>query len=94
MRLVLPSEVEVFDDYDTAENGHYEVMPEKPCVSNGLEKGHDSFVGARPGGTEKGSLRAGSIEPSNSSKHKFKTKPDKNSKLKYVPKQTHKAMGE
>ncbi|XP_074585433.1 uncharacterized protein LOC141841199 isoform X2 [Curcuma longa] len=88
VRLVLPSEVEVFDDYDTAENGHYEVMPENPCVPNGLEKGHDSFVGGRSGSTEKESLRAGSIEPSNSSKHKFRTKPEKNSKLKYVPKQT------
>ncbi|KAG6512321.1 hypothetical protein ZIOFF_030421 [Zingiber officinale] len=94
VRLVLPFEVEVSDDYDTAENGHYEMMPEKPCASNGMEKGYDSFVGGRSCSTEKASRRAGSIEPSNSSKHKFKTKPEKDSKLKYVPKQTHNAMGE
>ncbi|XP_042380974.1 uncharacterized protein LOC121973650 [Zingiber officinale] len=86
VRLVLPFEVEVSDDYDTAENGHYEIMPEKPCASNGMEKGYDSFVGGRSCSTEKASRRAGSIEPSNSSKHKFKTKPEKNSKLKYVTK--------
>ncbi|XP_074573042.1 uncharacterized protein LOC141829465 isoform X1 [Curcuma longa] len=93
VRLVLPSEAEVLDEYDTAENDNYEIMPES-CEPDGVGKGHDSFGGGRSIGAYKLSPVSGSIELSYSFKPKFRTKTEKNSKLKYVPKQTHKASGE
>ncbi|CAL9749170.1 unnamed protein product [Musa acuminata subsp. burmannicoides] len=83
VKLVLPSETEA---YDSCDNPQYDCSEERPHSYDCL--GHGKF-----GSGEKGGVPGVDLIES-SSKPKFRTKPDKNYKLKYVAKQRSTALGE
>lgn len=83
MKLVLPSETEA---YDSCDNPQYDCSEGRPHSYDCL--GHGKF-----GSGEKGGVPGVDLIES-SSKPKFRTKPDKNYKLKYVAKQRSTALGE
>ncbi|WOK94873.1 hypothetical protein Cni_G03578 [Canna indica] len=81
VKLVLTSETESCSCPDTPEYDFHEAMPES----------HDSFRRGTSGRSGNITVGVGSIE---SYKPKFRTKPEKNCKLKYVPKQKNNSSGE
>ncbi|KAG1361328.1 hypothetical protein COCNU_09G007910 [Cocos nucifera] len=85
VQLVLPPETEASDRFNN---------PELNCTGAPM-RSSDSFGWRMLGSAEKRMTGVGSTElQSGASKPKFRLKPEKICKLKYVPKQRNNALGE